>query len=104
MGEVRRQRDDWQRDATRDLAKGRTGDALEAYRSRGMVHEAHTREQARSNLIDRWDHDRNTAPERSRIILTHTNDEVRALNEGARERMRARARFSGPGASNRSPS
>ncbi|MGY8680911.1 Ti-type conjugative transfer relaxase TraA [Bradyrhizobium sp. UFLA05-153] len=89
IGEVRRQREDWQRDATRDLATGRTGHALEAYRSRGMVHEAHTREQARSNLIDRWDHDRKAAPERSWIILTHTNDEVRALNEAARERMRA---------------
>ena len=40
IGEVRRQREDWQRDATRDLATGRTGDALEAYRSHGMVHEA----------------------------------------------------------------
>jgi hypothetical protein len=29
------------------------------------------------------------APERSQIILTHTNDEVRTLNEAARERMRA---------------
>src|SRR6185312_11096881 len=77
------------REATRDLANGRTGHALEAYRSHGMVHEAQTREQARGDLIDRWDRDRQAAPERSRIILTHTNDEVRALNEAARERMRA---------------
>jgi hypothetical protein len=89
IGEVRRQQEDWQRHATRDLAAGRTGHALEAYRSRGMVHEAQTREQARGDLIDRWDRDRQTAPERSRIILTHTNDEVRALNEAARERLRA---------------
>ncbi len=89
ISEVRRQREDWQRDATRDLANGRTSNALEAYRSQGMVHEAATREQARGNLIDRWDRDRQAAPERSRIILTHTNDEVRALNEAARERMRA---------------
>ncbi len=89
IGEVRRQREDWQRDATRDLANGRTGHALEAYRSRGMVHGAATREQARSDLIDRWDRDRQAAPQRSRIILTHTNDEVRAFNEAARERMRA---------------
>jgi len=89
IGEVRRQREDWQREATRDLAIGRTGNALEAYRSQGMVHEAATREQARSNLIERWDRDRQVAPARNRIILTHTNDEVRALNEGARERMRA---------------
>ena len=89
IGEVRRQREDWQRDATRDLATGRTVHALEAYRSRGMVHEAQTREQARDDLIDRWDRDRQASPNRTRIILTHTNDEVRALNEAARMRMRA---------------
>ncbi|MGQ0686975.1 Ti-type conjugative transfer relaxase TraA [Bradyrhizobium sp.] len=89
IGEVRRQREDWQREATRDLATGRTGIALEAYRTRGSVHEAETREQARGDLIDRWDRDRQATPDRSRIILTHTNDEVRALNEAARERMRA---------------
>ncbi len=47
IGEVRRQREDWQRDATRYLATGRTGHALKAYRH-GMVHEAQTREQARA--------------------------------------------------------
>ncbi len=89
IGEVRRQREDWQRDATRDLATGRTGDAIRAYDSQGMVHSAETREQARDDLIDRWDRERQALPDRSRIILTHTNDEVRALNEGVRERMRA---------------
>jgi Ti-type conjugative transfer relaxase TraA len=88
IGDVRRQREDWQRDATRNLANGKTGNALDAYRSHRMVHEGQTREQARGDLIDRWDRDRQTSPDKSRIILTHTNDEVRALNEGARERMR----------------
>jgi hypothetical protein len=87
IGEVRRQREDWQRDATRDLANGKTRSALDAYRSHGMVHEAHTREQARGDLVDRWDRERQASPDRRRIILTHTNDEVRALNEAARERM-----------------
>jgi Ti-type conjugative transfer relaxase TraA len=89
IGEVRRQREEWQRGATRDLADGKTGNALGAYRSHGMVHEAETREQARGDLIDRWDRDRQASPENGRIILTHTNDEVRALNEAARTRMRA---------------
>jgi hypothetical protein len=89
IGEVRRQRQDWQRDATRDLANRKAGHALEAYRSHGMVHEAPTREQARGDLIERWDRERQAWPDQSRIILTHTNDEVRALNEAARERMRA---------------
>ena len=88
IGEVRRQREDWQREATSDLATGRTGDALEAYRSHGMVHDAQTREQARGDLIARWDRERQSAPDKSRIILTHTNDEVRALNETAREKIR----------------
>jgi Ti-type conjugative transfer relaxase TraA len=89
IGEVRRQREDWQRDATRDLANGKAANALRAYRSHGMVHETQTREQARGDLIERWDRDRQASPDKSRIILTHTNDEVRALNEAARERMQA---------------
>ncbi|MGY4306158.1 Ti-type conjugative transfer relaxase TraA [Bradyrhizobium sp. USDA 4369] len=89
IGEVRRQRQDWQRDATRDLAAGKVGHALGAYRARGMVHEAESRDQARGDLIERWDRERRASRDRSRIILTHTNDEVRALNETARERMRA---------------
>jgi Ti-type conjugative transfer relaxase TraA len=88
IGEVRRQREDWQRDATRGLATGKTGESIRAYDAHGMVHEAATRDEARNDLIDRWDRDRQSAPERSRIILTHTNDEVHALNEVARERMR----------------
>ncbi|MBI1365245.1 MAG: Ti-type conjugative transfer relaxase TraA [Alphaproteobacteria bacterium] len=89
IGEVRRQREDWQRDATRDLATGRTGDAIHAYDAYGMVHAAATREQARDDLIDRWDRDRQASPHKSRIILTHTNAEVRTINEAARERLRA---------------
>ena len=88
IGEVRRQREDWQRDATRDLATGRTGDAIHAYDRHDMVHEATTRDQARVDLIENWDRDRQAAPDQSRIILTHTNAEVRALNEGARLLMR----------------
>src|SRR5690606_2240237 len=85
---VRRQREDWQRDGTRDLATGRTRDAIHAYDSHDMVHKAQTREQARDDLIERWDRDRQASPDSSRIILTHTNAEVRELNEAARERMR----------------
>ena len=88
IGEVRRQREAWQRDATRDLATGKIGEAIQAYERNGMVHAAQTREQARGELIERWDRDRQVAPDRSRIILTHTNDEVRALNQAARQRMR----------------
>jgi Ti-type conjugative transfer relaxase TraA len=85
---VRRQREDWQRDATHDLATGRTGAALDAYDAHDKVHAASTREQARDDLIERWDRDRQAQPDASRIILTHTNAEVWELNEAARRQMR----------------
>ena len=86
--QVRRQHEDWQRDATRALATGRTGAAIDAYDQRGMVYGAETREQARAALIDRWERDRQATPDASRIILTHTNAEVGELNELARGRLR----------------
>ena len=88
ISEVRRQHEGWQQEATRHLATGRTGLAIQAYDERGMVHVAETREAARGDLIDRWDRDRQASPGDARIILTHTNDEVRELNEAARGRMR----------------
>ena len=87
--EIRRQREDWQRDATRGLATGRTAEAIDAYRDRGMVRSADTRDAARAALVEGWDRQRQAEPDKSRIILTHTNAEVQSLNEEARARLRA---------------
>ena len=86
--EIRRQRDDWQRGATRALATGRTGEAIRAYGENGMVHGAETREDARAALIEGWNDARTSDPDKSRIILTHTNAEVRNLNIAARDKLR----------------
>ncbi len=88
ISEVRRQHGGWQQDATRHLATGRTGQAIHAYDERDMVYSAETREAARGELIERWDRNRQVSPGDTRIILTHTNDEVSELNEAARGRMR----------------
>ncbi len=87
--DIRRQREDWQRAATRHLATERTNEAIAAYDERGHVHVASTRDAARADLIERWDRERAASPDASRIILTHTNDEVQALNEAARQRLRS---------------
>lgn len=87
--EIRRQHDGWQQDATRHLATGRTGEAMRAYADHGMIHVAETREAARRELIDRWDSARRAEPHATRMIFTHTNDEVRTLNDMARDRLRA---------------
>jgi Ti-type conjugative transfer relaxase TraA len=64
IGEVRRQREDWQRDATRALATGRSAEAIHAYEEHGMVEAAETRELARTSLVDRWDAQRVADPGR----------------------------------------
>lgn len=87
--QVRRQTEDWQRDATRQLATGRTGEAIAAYAEHHAVHAADTREAARRDLIERWESDRRKDSSASRIILTHTNEEVQALNSAAREQLRS---------------
>jgi len=86
--DIRRQREDWQREATRQLATGCTGEAISAYAERGHVQAAPTREAARMALVDRWDAERAGSGRPSQLILTHTRDEVRLLNELARERLR----------------
>ncbi len=86
--EIRRQSEDWQRDATRQLATGRTAEALDAYNEAGHVHAAATHDEAHAALIDAWDRDRQEASDESRIVLAHTNDDVRALNEAARAKLR----------------
>ena len=93
--EIRRQRDDWQRGATRALATGRTGEAIHAYGENGMVHSSETREAARAELVEGWDHARNNDPNKSRLILTHTNAEVRDLNIAARDKLRDRGELGG---------
>jgi Ti-type conjugative transfer relaxase TraA len=86
---VRRQHEPWQRDATRELATGRTEQALERYAAAGMVMAADTRAEARVALVAGWDAARQERPEKSRIILAYTRDDVRDLNELARAQLRA---------------
>jgi hypothetical protein len=83
--EVRRQQTEWQRAATRELATGRTGDALDRYAGAGMLHAHGTDDAARAALIAGWQDARQQAPGDSQIILAHTRDDVRRLNDQARE-------------------
>ena len=89
IGEVRRQRVEWQREATRELATGRTGEALGRYERAGMVVGHDTREAARAGLVEAWDAERRAAPEQSRVMLAYTRADVAELNALARERLRA---------------
>jgi Ti-type conjugative transfer relaxase TraA len=86
--QIRRQKEEWQRQATRELATGRTAQALARYEAQGLVERHQTREEARSALVDGWDRVRQARPDASQVMLAHTRADVAELNQLARARMR----------------
>ncbi len=89
VGEVRRQRESWQREATRELATAKTGSALGRYERAGMVVGHATQAEARAALVLGWDEERRRRPEGSQVMLASTRADVGELNRLARERLRA---------------
>ena len=86
--QVRRQREAWQRDATRELATGRTGEALARYAAAGMVMGHATRDDARAALVEGWAAERSADPMKSQVMLAHTRVDVTEMNHLARARLR----------------
>lgn len=77
---VRRQHQDWARQASQDFAEGRFREGLEAYDAHGLVHWQSDLEAARGALLERWRAD--TEAERgTRFVFAYTNEEVRRLND-----------------------
>ena len=84
--DVRRQREGWQRDATREFATGKTQAALARYDEHQHIHAFQTEAQCQAGLISLWNDARITSPETTQIILTYTRREVESLNHMAREK------------------
>jgi Ti-type conjugative transfer relaxase TraA len=84
MSEIRRQREPWQQQATRDFARERTAEGLWAYEQHDHVHTFNTKEAAMTGLVEQWDEVRSQSRDKSQLMLAYTRDEVRALNEQAR--------------------
>lgn len=82
LGTIYRQREQWMRDASMDLARGKIGTAIAAYQGQGCLVGMELKGQAISALIRDWiaDYD----PNRSSLILAHLRRDVRTLNELAR--------------------
>ena len=89
VGEVRRQREAWQREATWELATAKTEAALGRYERAGMVVGHATQAEARAALVRGWDEERLRRPEASQVMLASTRADVGKLNRLARERLRA---------------
>ena len=110
---VRRQQDQWARDASSRLARGDTAGGLEIYARRGHLVEAETRDELVSRLVSDWADARRkmimpSQPGRgvrpgtgiaalngggqlrgdALLVLAHTNRDVHRLNEALRKVMR----------------
>ncbi|QKK27053.1 Ti-type conjugative transfer relaxase TraA [Rhizobium hidalgonense] len=97
---VRRQRDEWAREASRLFARGRVEEALDAYAAHGHLIEAQTRAGTIDRIVSDWSEARKQAVEKSvsggnegrlrgdeLLVLAHTNDDVGKLNEALRKVM-----------------
>ena len=82
LEEVRRQKELWQREATRQLAAGNTSQALMGYELHRLIKEHTTREEARSGLLTAWA--KGAEREGTQLMLAHARADVHALNEAAR--------------------
>jgi Ti-type conjugative transfer relaxase TraA len=82
---IYRQREQWMRDASLDLARGNVGKAVEAYQANGKMNGSELKADAVSNLIADWNRDYD--PAKSMLILAHLRRDVRMLNELARGKL-----------------
>ena len=88
LNQIRRQATPWQVNASLDLAQGAVAKALDAYREHDHVHQFKLSQEAKEQLINLWNDARRTNAHESQIILAYTRDDVKELNELAREQKR----------------
>ncbi|MBB3312240.1 Ti-type conjugative transfer relaxase TraA [Rhizobium sp. BK196] len=79
---IYRQKEQWMRDASLDLARGNIGRALDTYRANDKIIGSELKGQAVARLISDWSRDYD--PDKTSLILAHLRRDVRALNEKAR--------------------
>ena len=96
LTENRRQRQDWQKEASREIRAGQVKEGLQKYLTAGMISIAKDRDEAIRETI-RGFVDRFDAGDPTKTLLTaYKRDDVRELNARAREVLAERGHFSGP--------
>jgi len=84
LSEIRRQRVDWQREASVDFATHRTAEGLAAYRDNGNIWLSETRDEARGEIVRDYLADRDERPDGTRVAMAHRRADVRAINDAIR--------------------
>lgn len=87
LSEVRRQKVDWQRQASVAFATHKTADALQAYDAHGAIHYSAGHDDARAAVVRDYLADRAAHPNDSRVAMAHRRDDVRAINQEIRQQL-----------------
>ena len=95
VADIRRQRTDWQKEASRAFATERTEEGLSAYQQRGHIHLKADQEAARSALVRDYVDDVEARPDGTRAAMAHRRVDVHALNEDIREQLKGRGHLQG---------
>ncbi|MVA48916.1 Ti-type conjugative transfer relaxase TraA [Agrobacterium vitis] len=82
---IYRQREDWMRKASLDLARGNVEKALTAYDANVRITGTRLKAEAVERLIGDWNHDYDQT--KTTLILAHLRRDVRMLNVMAREKL-----------------
>ena len=90
LSEIRRQRVDWQREASVQFATHRTDLGLRAYNEHGNISFAETGEDARGQIVRDYLADRDERPEGTRVAMAHRRADVRAINDAIRTELQDR--------------
>lgn len=85
LTEIRRQREEWQQEATREFATGRTVEALNRYHQHDHVHAYENDTHAKQAMISLWNDVRLNNPNETQIMLAYTRKDVQELNTLARD-------------------
>lgn len=87
---IRRQRHDWQRQASVAFATHKTADGLAAYREHGDIHFAESRDKAMAQIVRDYVADSAEHPDGTRVAMAHRRADVRALNVAIRAELQNR--------------
>ncbi|SOC92258.1 plasmid mobilization system relaxase [Rhizobium sp. AN5] len=93
---IRRQRQDWQRQASVAFATHKTAEGLAAYRDHGNIHFAESREAAMAQIVRDYLADsaeRAEHPDGTRVAMAHRRADVRALNAAIRSELQNRQKL-----------
>jgi len=80
LEQIRRQREEWRREAVHAFSRGEAKVALAAYAEHGQLHVTKSRDEAMHRLVEQWKADDGVTKPAETLLLAGLNVEVRTIN------------------------